>query len=145
MGFTAEQTSLADDLKLSSQHLLQPINSKDSNVLWQYQKKHTVLGIGVQQQSRKLPFSSQQQLFQALQIKNNVKVWAGYIAPQFQAQNQQYRDIKQKIADGNAIIVSQDRQFVPDKKAFLCVLVYNQLEYKLNQRYDFYKQEIKNG
>lgn len=145
MGFTAEQTSLADDLKLSSQHLIQPANSKDSDALWQYQKKHTVLGISVQQQSRELPFSSQQQLFQALQIKNNVKVWTGYISPQFQTQNQQYRDIKQKIADGNAIIVSQDRQFVPDKKAFLCILVYNQLEYKLNQRYDFYKQEIKNG
>lgn len=145
MGATAEQTALADDLKLTPESFLQPISGKASDALWQYQKKHTVFGVDVQQQSRKLPFSSQQQMLQALQIQNNVKVWTGYIAPQLQEQNQQYRAIKQKIADGTAIMVSQDRQFVPDKKAFLCFLVYNQLEYKLNQRYDFYKQEIKNG
>lgn len=143
MGTTADQTALAADINIEQKFT--DTNIPAADILWEYNNKDTVLGIPVQQQSKKLPFDTQDNLFQALQTDNNIKIWSGYLSPQFTQDMQVYKNIRQKIADGTAYLISQDKQFVPQKKAFLCVLVYNQLSYKLNQRYNFYKQELTNG
>lgn len=143
MGTTADQTALAADINIEQKFT--DTNIPAADILWEYNNKDTVLGIPVQQQSKKLPFDTQDNLFQALQTDNNINIWSGYLSPQFTQDMQVYKNIRQKIADGTAYLISQDKQFVPQKKAFLCVLVYNQLSYKLNQRYNFYKQELTNG
>lgn len=144
MGTSADQTKLAQGLDLLEVRQTS-MNIPQADILWQYQNKNTVLGVPVEEDSRDLAFDSQNNMLQALQATNNVLVWSGYLSPQNKQTSAEYREIKQKIADGVAILISQDKQFVPQKAAFLCYLVYNELSYKLNDRYSFYKQELTNG
>lgn len=144
MGTSAEQTKLAQGLDLFNPKQTS-VNIPQADILWQYQNKSTILGIPVQEDSKALAFESQTDMLQALQATNNILVWSGYLSPQDKQTSAEYREIKQKIADGVAILISQDKQFVPQKAAFLCYLVYNELSYKLNDRYSFYKQELTNG
>ena len=144
MGTSAEQTKLAQGLDLFNPKQTS-VNIPQADILWQYQNKSTILGIPVQEDSKALAFESQTDMLQALQATNNILVWSGYLSPQNKQTSAEYREIKQKIADGVAILISQDKQFVPQKAAFLCYLVYNELSYKLNDRYSFYKQELTNG
>lgn len=142
MGVNPENTALAQQLDMLQG---QPkVSIPSSQLLWQYTKQKHVLGVPVQQDSLKLPFSSQQQMLTALQLVNDIQYWTGYLSPQYPQDCKAYTQIKQKLADGGSVLVSQDKQFIPDKNAFLCFLVYNNLSYRLNERYNFYKQELKN-
>lgn len=144
MGISASQTKLAQGLDLLDPKQTS-VNIPQSDILWQYQNKNTILGIPVEEDSRNLAFDSQNNMLQALQSTNKILVWSGYLSPENKQTSAEYREIKQKIADGVAVLISQDKQFVPQKAAFLCYLVYNELSYKLNERYSFYKQELTNG
>lgn len=144
MGISASQTKLAQGLDLLDPKQTS-VNIPQSDILWQYQNKNTILGIPVEEDSRNLAFDSQNNMLQALQSTNKILVWSGYLSPENKQTSTEYREIKQKIADGVAVLISQDKQFVPQKAAFLCYLVYNELSYKLNERYSFYKQELTNG
>lgn len=142
MGVSPENTALAQQLDLL-QVQTKP-NMSNSQLLWQYNKQKHVLGVPVQQDSSKLPFNTQQQMLAALQLVNDIQYWTGYLSPQYPQDCKAYTEIKQKLADGSSVLVSQDKQFIADKNAFLCFLVYNNLSYRLNERYNFYKQELKN-
>lgn len=142
MSTGAEDTSLS--VYAPAQDMAKPVQDTAS-LLWQYKNNNTIMGVPVIQQSRNLTFAKQQDLLQAMQPINQIQVFTGYLSPQHKQDVQQYKNIKQLVAQGAAAILSQDKQFIPDKNAFMYIVVYSKYSYKLNQRYNFYKQDFEDG
>lgn len=117
-----------------------------SQSMWDYRNKNTYNGIPVEQTAQDLKVNNAQQLQRALQLKQGVVVWTGYLSPQYDDKKsvQQYRDIRQKQAQGLIRVYSQDRQFCPQINKFLVLVTYASLSYQLNPRLEYLKQEQNN-
>lgn len=138
-GISAQQALLGNTFEGSEQ----PSQFQDNPLLWQYMKLGTVDGVPVKQQDKGLLFASDQQLVQAMQHDQQVNTWSGWLSPDREQDLKIYNDIKQGQISGDIRIINQDKQFSPQKNAFLVVVTYSKLHLKLNPRYDFYKQDTK--
>lgn len=141
MSSSAEETKLAKDMAVQAD--IQPM--QQASLLWQYKNRGSIAGVPVQESSKGLSFQKQVQLMQAMQPVCDVQVFIGYLSPQHKEDVQKYTHIKQMAVEGSAVITQQQKQFVPQKSAYMCLVVYSMYRYKLNQRYNFYKEDFQNG
>lgn len=139
---SAQDTQIID---LPRQGTATPISQDTASLLWQYRNKNSIAGVPVAQQSQNITFQKQSQLVGAMQPECHMQVFIGYLSPQYKEDVDKYREIKQLAADGVAVIVQQQKQFVAQKNAYMCLVVYGTYKFILNQRYNFYKEDFQDG
>lgn len=133
---SAQQAFLTTDISN------QPITVNKDQLLWQYHSKGTIAGIKVNQKDLDLNIDRQDQLLDAFQMDQDLMVWSGWLSPQHKQHLKQYQQIKRKQLAGQYQILDQNKQYSMNKDAYLAVIVYAKVEFKLNDRYSFYRQDI---
>lgn len=113
-----------------------------SNALWCYHKKGTIGGVPVSQKDKDLNISTQKQLVDAFQLNSQINVWTGWLSPQFPQDLIKYKEIKQAEADNKCLIIEHQLQYSAAKDAYLVLVTYANLQFQLNDRYSFYKQDL---
>lgn len=113
-----------------------------STNLWSYHKMGTINGVPVRQQDKHLNIDTQKALLDAFQLDNQIIVWSGWLSPQYPQDMKVYQDIKQLEAQNKCIILEHQLQYSSTKDAFLVLLTYTNIQFKLNNRYSFYKQDL---
>lgn len=113
-----------------------------SNNLWSYHKMGTINGVPVRQQDKNLNIDTQKDLLNAFQLDNQIVVWTGWLSPQHPQDMKVYQNIKQLEAQNKCIILEHQLQYSNIKDAFLVLMTYANIQFKLNTRYSFYKQDL---
>ena len=134
----------ASDTQISTIDFQTPQASGLNHNLWSYHKNGTINGVPVNQSDKGLNITSQSQLSNAFQLAQDIQVWSGWLAPQYPQQLKQYQEIKQREAQNKCIILDQKLQFSSTKDAYLALLTYANIQFVLDNRYDFYKQDLIN-
>ena len=113
-----------------------------SNALWSYHKLGTINGVPVRQEDRNLNIDKQADLASAFQLSNQLIVWSGWLSPDYPQDLKTYQNIKQLEAQNKCIILQHQLQYSGSKDAYLALITYTNIQFRLNNRYSFYKQDL---
>lgn len=137
-------TTGANDASIATLQFPQVQQTTTNGILWSYHKQGTINGIPVREQDKDLNITTQAQLNNAFQLNQSIVVWTGWLSPQYPQDLQKYQHIKQLEADNKCIILEHQKQYSSSKNAYLVLLTYANIEFVLNDRYSFYKQDLIN-
>lgn len=113
-----------------------------SNNLWNYHKQGTINGVPVRQADKGLNIDTQKQLANAFDLNSQIQVWSGWLSPDYPQNLIKYKEIKQLEVENKCLIIDQQMQYSTAKDAYLILITYANLQFQLNDRYSFYKQDL---
>ena len=115
------------------------------NELWSYYNEGRIHGIPVEDKDIGLPIDRDDMLDVAFLLKRIPKSKIFWMSPEDEESIKLYDDLLTQQADGRLIIVDELKQYDTSKCKFMVWLRYDELSYELNPRFDYLREELKNG
>lgn len=111
------------------------------NMMWEYQKLGRINGVPVKESDKHLKLDSADRLIDAFQLDRRPVSLVFHLAPDNEDDAKKYNDILDGVHDGSLEIIDEIRQFDQDKGWFVVWIRYNELQYVLNPRYSWLRED----
>lgn len=115
------------------------------NALWEYHNLGRIGGVPVADDAVGLPIDRDDMLGVAFNLKRVPKSMIFWMSPEDTESIKKYDDLLNKQTDGELIIVDELKQYDMNKCKFMVWIRYDLLSYELNPRFDYLREELKNG
>lgn len=138
-----EDAMIMDDDRLAdSQQRTPDIHITDEgNALWSYQREGRINGIPVAENARGLKIDSDELLSVAFELVRIPKSEIFYMSPDNADGIKRYDDILEKVYNGEAVILEENKQYDPQKGSYLVWVRYDLLSYRLHPRFEYLTRE----
>lgn len=113
----------------------------EGNSLWLYQTQGRIYGIPVEDSARSLKIDSDEMLDTVFQLDRRPKSLLLALAPGEQSALDEYDRLLDKVYNGTASILSEDRQFDQVNGRFIVWVRYEELKYVLHPRFSYLREE----
>lgn len=124
----------------SSSNILQATD--ESQALWEYQQNNTIDGIKVAEHDRQLAIDSVDTLRDVFQLYREPKAELFILDPANKEGLDAYNKVLNKVYDGEATIINESREYDAVNSRFLVYIRYDIICYKLNNRFNFLRDEL---
>lgn len=106
--------------------------------MYEYLHNGTLDGISVALADRNLPFDSEEEMRDALQLVRREKVFLEWLSPD--TGKDKYAELLERANNGEIIIEDQTLQYDAGKSAFMALVRYCEVEHVLSPRYNFIRE-----
>lgn len=121
----------------------QTIVASTGDALWAYRNEGKINGIVVRESDRDLNVERDDQLQQAFQLHNVPHSEVFWLSPDDTDSLEKYNNLLQRVYDGTAIIVDEQKQYDTAKGKFMVWIRWDEVCYELNPRYSYLKEGTK--
>lgn len=115
------------------------------NALWYYHNEGTIRGIPVADDSIGLPIDREDLLDVAFILRRTPRSKIFWMSPEDEESIKLYDKLLNAQAEGRLVIIDELKQYDMNKCKFMVWLRYDELLYELNPRFEYLREELKNG
>ena len=121
----------------------QTIVASTGDALWAYRNEGKINGVVVRESDRNLNVERDDQLQQAFQLHNIPHSEVFWMSPDDPEAIEKYNQLLQRVYDGTAIIVDEQKQYDTAKGKFMVWIRWDEICYELNPRHSYLKEAKK--
>jgi ribosomal protein L25 (general stress protein Ctc) len=121
----------------------QTIVASTGDALWAYRNEGKINGVVVRESDRNLNVERDDQLQQAFQPHNVPHSEVFWLSPDDTESIEKYNQLLQRVYDGTAIIVDEQKQYDTAKGKFMVWIRWDEVWYELNPRHSYLKEAKK--
>ena len=111
------------------------LGGDSSSPLWEYTQLGRIAGIPVEKASQGLRIENADMLEAAFYLDRRPRMLLVSLSPDDQEGQRQYAELLDRVHDGTAAIIDEERQFDAAHSRFIVLVRYNELTYRLHPRY----------
>jgi len=141
----SSQEAMLTDTPNQQQNSTSGVISDIGNALWYYHNEGTIRGIPVADDSIGLPIDREDLLDVAFILRRTPRSKIFWMSPEDEESIKLYDKLLNAQAEGRLVIIDELKQYDMNKCKFMVWLRYDELLYELNPRFEYLREELKNG
>lgn len=113
----------------------------DANPLWDYTQTGRINGVPVKESDQGLPVDSVDLLSAAFEMEATPRLFTAWISPDHPEGVKAYEALLEMAGNNEVVLGEETRQYDAQHSAFLVMLRYSEVCYRLHRRFDYLREE----
>lgn len=111
------------------------LGGDSSSPLWEYMQLGRIAGVPVEESARGIHMETSDMLESAFYLDRRPRMLLVALSPDDPEGQRQYSELLDRVHDGTAAIIDEERQFDAAHARFIVLVRYNELTYRLHPRF----------